>query len=289
MGCAESAPAVEVSPAEPVPTWKDLSSIRIERSPKEPSLAPDSKCDYSNPKEPYQLIFRQIGAAGKGNSFQVETLEDALFHELQISPAKPGMGVKKRLEDLVYLHQESDPQSVIGYAMKNVPRGLNHFLIMRNTPLYDNQKRITFTENPPFGDMYPYATLEFDVKAKIGRIKTAFSFPNVTKGEPPFTLHQCNPKVWVLKRNYSDGPRVSAVFNQWRGLGTKFTCWRLAVCAGEDPVLVSLLAHCIDSFLLVAKGQRWTLHRGEPDKNLDWPELPEGMEDRLFGHNVRFW
>jgi hypothetical protein len=255
MGCTTSVP-VEVSSPEALPTWNYVSQVKVIRNPQEPPVASDKSFDFSNSEKCLQLIFRQIQEGSKGNSFQVEGLEDELFHELQIKPAKPGiLGPRKKLEDLVYLHQQSKPQNVIGYAIKNVPKGLNYYFIMRDKPLYDNQSPITFTENPPFGSMYPFCSVEFDPKAKIGRVRTTFTLPRFTKGEPMFTLHQCNPKVWVLKRNYTDGPQVTAVFNQWRGLGTRFTCWRLAVCSGEDPVLVSLLAHCIDSFLLVAKGQ----------------------------------
>jgi hypothetical protein len=263
MGCISSQPVVVVWPPEPLPQWKDLSDIKVERIPREPFAFTEDQYNCVSEKEPLFLIFRQIAASNKGNSFQVETLEDALFHKLRIDPAKPNMGIQNRLEDLMYIYQEYLPQGVISYSIKDVNKGLNHYLLLKNKSLYDKQKPTKF-ENPNLpGKMYRYASLEFDPQEKVGKITTVFSPPDIKKGEPAMTLHQCNPKVWVLKRRRvnnkdcggSDGAQICAVFNQWRGSGTRFTCWRVMVCAGEDPILASLVAHCIDSFLPVAKQQ----------------------------------
>jgi len=72
----------------------------------------------------------------------------------------------------------------------------------------------------------------------------------------------------------------------------KFTCFRLVVCRGADPALMSLLVHCIDSFLPVAKTQGWKLYPAAAANSveaIDFPPLEPGMEERLFGRKVRWW
>jgi len=121
-------------------------------------------------------------------------MHDAIFHELQIHPAKPGIGVKKRLEDLVFLHREKG-QEPIAYAIKNVPAGLNCYMILSPTPLRDGQKPTKFES--PFGPTYPYANIEFNPKTKVVSVHLTGQGRDQ---DPVYTMRQCNPKVWVIRK-----------------------------------------------------------------------------------------
>lgn len=273
MGCKASVPVEKAKP-EPVPDYATLLKTKIHPIAGEPQLT-SGEDSFVDEDAALSLIFRQIGASNKGNTFQIETYEDSLFNRLQIHPAKPGIGVKKRLEDLIFLHYENI-EKALGFAIKNVPRGLNFFMILSPTPLGKAQKPANF-EGPPFCKvMYPYASVEFNLETNVASVKVA----GQGKGDPPlYTIRQCNAKVWVIKRR----DIVCAAIESVRGMA-KLSCYKVLLCAGTDPALMSLLASCIDSFLETAKTQYWTFYdKSVPFKSIDWPQLDEELEEKLFG------
>jgi hypothetical protein len=289
MGCTSSS-AVQEAPPEPLPTFAKLSEISIvHRS--EPHIYSDASLNYISPNKPLSLILRKIGSGNKGDAFQLETLNDELFHDLQIHPSKSGVAnIRGRIEDLVHLHMEGQPNAPLCYAAKNASKGLNHYALLRTEPLYKGQEPSPIKS--PHGDMYTYAAIEFDIKQKVGKVTTIFrsqeekdlAAAQKESRMPMFTLHQCNPNVWVVKRLGI----VSAAFNMWKGMA-KLSCWRVAVCKGEDPILMMMLVQCIDSFLPVAKSQFWKFTDTTLAQDIDFPALPEGMDEKLFGKKCRFW
>lgn len=278
MGCASSTPVV-VSPPEPLPKYDDLLQKEVELD--DPPLSKSENKFVIEDEEAKMMIFRQIGKSNKGDSFQLENLDDTRFHDLRIDPAKPGLiGPRNSMEDMVFLHYEGKDEP-LAYAMRDPTRGLDHYLILRPTPLSPTQKPSHFKS--PFGNMYTYANVEFLVKEKFVRVHPIFH--KKTEGEQTdneyITIHQCNPKVWVVKKKGN----VSAVVQQVQGVGLKFTCWRLLVCKGVDPMLIGLLSHCIASFLKVAKTQGWTMYpKGAFPQDFDWPEMDQELQRKLFGY-----
>jgi hypothetical protein len=275
MGCTSSVP-VEVASPEPVPSYEILLKTKIQTLPKEPQLSHGD--DNHTSEEAVPLIFRKIKQSGKGDTFQVETMEDALFHKLQIRPAKPGIvgsGLKGRFEDLVFLHEEDILNRGIGFAIKNVPKGLNYYQILTPTPLRDTQKPVKF-QGPSFCDeMFLFADVKFNIKSNVVSVKLSGQAKDAA---PVYSMRQCNEKVWVVKKQNT----VCAAFQQVRGMA-QLTCYRALVCAGVDPAFMSLLFATIDSFLAVAKTQRWKLYDNRSVETIDWPELDQEMEEKLFG------
>ncbi|KAG7349567.1 hypothetical protein IV203_012164 [Nitzschia inconspicua] len=222
----------------------------------------------------------EIGSGDKGDVYQLETLDDKLFHELQIHPSKGGLNIRGRMEDLVHVHREQHLDTPLCYASKKVDQGLNHYVLLSTKPLFEGQSKSPIIS--PYGDTFMFAALEFDVKQKVGKVFAIFHTKEEKEAgngrQPLFTIHQCNRNVWVVKRH----GQICAAFNQWKGMA-KLTCWRLIICKGEDPVLMMLLAECIDSFLPVAKSQFWKFTDNNSETNIDFPPLPDGMETKLFG------
>lgn len=261
MGCASSTPQVPVGAPEPTPTFDELCKQEVATDPKEPRVW--SKKDLDNVKnadgatypdnnnETLSLIYRKIATSNKGDTFQLENLNDQLFYGIQMSPAVRGVNVKKRLENLVYVHHETDTGRPLCYAVKNVSRGLNYYVLLSTRPVFEGQQPSEIQS--PFGDCYTWAGVEFDIKTKIGRIKTVYhpKSQQPRPEDPRYTFYQCNPNVWVIKKL---DKTICGAINQWKGMA-KLTCYRLVVCKGEDPIFVGLVAHCIDSFLEVAKTQ----------------------------------
>eukprot|EP00522_Entomoneis_paludosa_P016880 CAMPEP_0172464096 /NCGR_PEP_ID=MMETSP1065-20121228/49350_1 /TAXON_ID=265537 /ORGANISM="Amphiprora paludosa, Strain CCMP125" /LENGTH=288 /DNA_ID=CAMNT_0013220237 /DNA_START=62 /DNA_END=929 /DNA_ORIENTATION=+ len=284
MGCKPSAPAIEKVANEPVPDYH-IAQAKISALPGEPTLTSGDD-NHTNPDNAESLIFRQIGGSNKGDTFQLETYEDTLFHNLQIHPAKPGIGIQKRLEDLVFLHYENQEefqnQVALGFAVKSPSKGLNHYLILSPTPMREGQAPVKSIDGPVFcHQMYPFASIEFDLQRNVANVRIA----GQGKEDPPlYTLHQCNEKVWVVKKRND----VCAAIDSARGMGRSFTCYRVLVCAGANPALMSLLTHCIDSFLVTAKKQFWTFYDKKAasvasQKQIDWPPLDTKTKEKLFG------
>lgn len=255
MGCAASSAVTDkAAPPEPVPTYEALCQIQVTADPSEPHVWCSSSDkvntdDLIHPEQTLSLIFRKIGTSNKGDVFQLENLHDQLYHGIQIHPAVTGLNVRKRLEGLVYCHYEQDlGRNPLCYAVKNVPKGLNHYVLLRTKPLYEGQAKSLIES--PLSECYTYAGVEFDYQAKMGKIKTVYHPASQGKDVPRYTFYQCNPNVWVIKKMGT----ICAAINQWKGMA-KLTCYRLIVCKGEDPIFVSLVAHCIDSFMAVAKTQ----------------------------------
>ena len=277
MGCTSSGPVEPRAPPEPVPDLASLLKTRIEPIAGEPRLTADSD-KFASTDEALQLIFRNIGRSEKGNTFQLETYNDELFHGLQIHPAKPGLGIKKRLEDLVFLHYETVADQALGFAIKNVSKGLNYFLILSPQPIQEGQKAVSF-EGPTFcPTMYPYAAVEFNLHSTVASVRIMGQSKD---DEPLYTIRQCNSKVWVIKRHKIG---VCAAVESVRGVA-KLTCYRVLFCAGTDPALLSLLITCIDSFVDTSKSQHWKFHNNHknPIETIDWPKLDGATEEKLFG------
>eukprot|EP00523_Entomoneis_sp_CCMP467_P004511 CAMPEP_0168757212 /NCGR_PEP_ID=MMETSP0724-20121128/21050_1 /TAXON_ID=265536 /ORGANISM="Amphiprora sp., Strain CCMP467" /LENGTH=281 /DNA_ID=CAMNT_0008806015 /DNA_START=15 /DNA_END=860 /DNA_ORIENTATION=- len=277
MGCAASTPVVEKAPPEPLPTLASLQAVELLEG--EPPLT-SGEDNFTSNDQVQQLIFRNIQQSSKGSTFQLETYEDALFHKLQIHPSKPGLGVKKRLEDLVHMHYEGQLEQPLAFCSKNPSKGLNYFLIMSPKPLREGQQPMKKLEGPTFcPNVYPYARVEFDLQEQIGKVHLV----GERAGDPPlYTIHQCNPKVWVVKRQ-KIGP--CAAMEQVHGIA-KLTCYRVAFGAGTDPVLMSLFNVCIDMFLQAAKTQRWNFCPAAQRRNVqsvDWEPLDAATATKLFG------
>ena len=79
----------------------------------------------------------------------------------------------------------------------------------------------------PYGDTYTYAAVEFDIEQKIGKVHPIFYTKQESETrhhpEPLWTMHQCNPKVWVIKRR----GQVCAALDQWKGIA------KLTLAAGD--------------------------------------------------------
>ena len=258
-----------------MPTYADLCSTVIDPG-SEPHVYCEESANFINREEALSLIFRKIGSSNKGDVFQLEGLDDKLFHGIQIGPTKSGPNIHARIEDLVYVHYEEQRDKPLCYASKNPSRGLNYYALLGTAPFFDGQQESPMIS--PYGGTYSFASIEFDYKAKVGRVNTIYKPKEYPRDEPTFTLHQCNPKVWVVKRRGT----VCAAFNLWKGLA-KLTCWRVVICKGEDPILMSLLLDCIDSFLPVAKSQWWKFTHGEPEQNIDFPPMDPELSRKLFG------
>ncbi|KAL7569665.1 hypothetical protein ACA910_008319 [Epithemia clementina (nom. ined.)] len=276
MGCVKSVPAEPRAPPEPVPKLELLLKTKVEPIEGEPQLTKGGD-NFTSSDEALQLIFRNIGRSPKGNTFQLETYNDELFHNLQIHPAKPGVGLKKRMEDLVYLHYEKMHSKAVAFAIKNVPKGLNYFLILSPDPVREGQKPVSF-EGPTFcPTMYPYATVEFNLETTVAAVRLV---GEKAGDEPLYTMRECNAKVWVIKRH---DVGVCAAIESGRGVG-KLTCYRVVFCAGTDPAFMCLLVSCIDSFLDTAKSQFWKFYdKNNSSDRIDWPKLDSGLEAKLFG------
>lgn len=275
MGCTSSAPEAKADP-EPVPTLQSLLKIKVVPLPGEPQLT-TGEDNYTSADTGLQLIFRGVNRGAKGNSFQLENYHDELFHRLLISPAKPGLGIRNRMEQLVFAHYEGVENASLGFAIHNVPKGLNYFAILSPKPMHEGAKQVPF-QGPEFCPvMYPYATIEFNIKTTVASVSIT---GHGKDDDPLYTMRQCNPKVWVIKR-LNVGP--CAAIERVRGIG-KLSCYRVLYCAGTDPVFMGLLTSVIDAFLEEAKTQGWKFFpKNAPTKNINWPQLDKKVEEKLFG------
>jgi hypothetical protein len=311
MGCASSSTAGQVVDGPKTPSYDELCQQAVVTDEKEPRLWSLSDVvvdvesdgigttDFINYDQAMSLIYRKVGLSNKGDAFQLEGLDDKLWNNIVVSPAtKDVVNVKKRLEKMVYVHFDDRKDAKtkrtdnslnlpLCYAVKNVPCGLNHYLLLSTKPIFDGQQPSHFVPSlSAFSNQntYTWASVEFDVKKKVGHIKTVYhpKSQQPLPSDPRYTFYQTNPNVWIIKKL---DETICGAINQWKGITKTSTCYRLVVCKGEDPIFVALMAGIIDDFVLnVAPTQGWKMYpNGATKHNIDFPPLPEGMDDKLFG------
>jgi hypothetical protein len=252
MGCAASVPKEEAAPPDPVPDLESLKKTVITSLPGEPELNRGAFNFKSN--EPLELLLRKVNASEKGDSFVLEW-DDKVWQNLGIFPAKPGIGMKKRLEDMVMTHADvktftGNQYEPVCLICKNVPQGLDHYVLLSPTPIREGQKPTNFVGPPGHEDMYLYASIVFNMDTQVCGIRVTGQGKD---DEPLYTLRQCNDNVWVIKKK----DIVAAAIQQEKGINKRFTLYHVLFCAGTDPLMMSLLVAAIDQFKITSRKTGW--------------------------------